>query len=119
MASITETLVLAPSGQDNNVVISAPATTPRNVPTEIAYYSEPGPRAPVYITNNKSRVKNINKFQPATVYDVRGSGVEHTLDVSGIQFVKQESKLSVQEFDDDEKIKTAYYAEIEEVLKNV
>jgi hypothetical protein len=119
MASMAETLVLVPSGQNNGVVISAPATTPRNVPTEIAYYSEPGPRAPVYITNNKSRVKNINKFQPATVYDVRGSGVEHTLDVSGIQFVKQESKLSVQEFDDDEKIKAAYYVEIEKLLKNV
>jgi hypothetical protein len=119
MASMAETLVLVPSGQNNGVVISAPATVPRNVPTEIAYYSEPGPRPPVYITNEKTRVKNINKFQPATVYDVRGSGVEHTLDVSGIQFVKQESKLSVQEFDDDEKIKAAYYVEIEELLKNV
>jgi hypothetical protein len=119
MASMTETLVVAPSSQDNAVAISAPPTTPRNVRTEITYYSEPGQPAPLYITNETTRVKSANTFQPATVYDVRGSGVEHTLDVSGIQFVKQESKLSVQEFDDDERIKTAYYAEIEEVLKNV
>lgn len=119
MASTTETLVLAPSGQDNDVVISAPATTPRNVRTEIAYYGEPGSPAPVYITDEKTRLKNVNKFHPATVYDVRGSGVEHTLDVSGIQFVKHESKLSVHEFDDNERIKVAYYAEVEEVLKNV
>ncbi|KAH8760930.1 hypothetical protein BGZ57DRAFT_829781 [Hyaloscypha finlandica] len=116
---MTETLVLAPSGQDNDVVISAPATTPRNVRTEIAYYGEPGSPAPLYITDEKTRLKNVNKFHPATVYDVRGSGVEHTLDVSGIQFVKHESKLSVHEFDDNERIKAAYYAEVEGVLKNV
>jgi len=54
-----------------------------------------------------------------TIHDVRGSGVEHTLDKTGIQFVKHESGLKVEDFDDEEKIKGAYYAETEELLKRV
>ncbi|KAE9366225.1 hypothetical protein N431DRAFT_386464 [Stipitochalara longipes BDJ] len=98
------------------------APVPRNVHTELSYYTPPPdgrPKSPIYIEDEKTRVTSERIYQPATVYDVRGSGVEHTLDKTGIQFVKHESELKVQDFDDEYGIKGRYYGEIEELLKSL
>jgi len=98
------------------------SAVPRNVHTELSYYTPPpdgGPPLPIYITDTSTRAKGERIFQPAIVYDVRGSGVEHTLDKTGFQFVKHESGLKVEDFDDEEKVKVAYYAETEELLKRL
>jgi hypothetical protein len=126
MATQTETLAVPASqpfsiSQKNaaEVLGMGGMTVPRNVRTELSYYTNPLPSAPVYIKDEKSRSKQKQVFQPATIYDVRLSGAYHTLDVSGIQFVNHESQLTVDDFDDDERIKGAYYKEIEEVLRNL
>jgi hypothetical protein len=126
MASQTVTLVLSPpehhsDAQNHTAVISAPASVPRNVRTEISYHTPPedgGPQMPIYIKDETTRVtKKRNNFQPVTVYDVRGSGIEHTLDKTGIQFINH--KIMTKDFDDDAKIKEAYYPEIADLLYRV
>jgi hypothetical protein len=126
MASQTETLVSSPSdlktdSQSHAAVISGPASVPRNVRTEISYYAPPedgGPQLPVYIKDENTRVtKQRNNFQPVTVYDVRGSGVEHTLDKTGIQYINH--KITTKDFDDDAMIKESYYPEIVDLLYKV
>ena len=114
MASQTETLVHPPKTQK----LSIPGI-PRNVRTEVAYYTEPAdgkPLAPIQIKDSKSRSNRQRDFTPVTVYDVRGSGVDHTLDTSGIQFVKHKTAVQVQDFFDEEKVKEKYYPELSELL---
>jgi hypothetical protein len=54
---------------------------------------------------------------PVTIHDVAGDEDKYTLDVHGFQFVKHESKEK--EFLDVEKIKTDYYAETEQLVKDI
>jgi hypothetical protein len=123
MASQTETLVSLPSDHNNAAVISTPAsipTVPRNVHSEVGYYTEPeggGPQPTLYIKDEKFRAPTKRNFQPIIVHDVRGSGVEHTLDETGIQFINHKSTMK--DFDDDMYIKDAYYPEITELLYKV
>jgi len=128
MGSQTETLVFSSSdlvsaSQHNATVIparSSSTTVPRDVRTEISYCTEPeggASQLPIYINNKDSRVSTKHNFQPATVYDVRGSGVEHTLDKTGIQFL--DHKSMVKDFSDDVTIKNTYYSEIADLLYKV
>jgi hypothetical protein len=119
MASQTETLVDPLSNLIFDNVISTPASIPRNVKTELSYYTPPedgGPQLPIYI-KDETRIDNKHNFQPATVYDVRGSGFEHALDKTGIQFVNHKSVMT--EFDDDVAVKDSYYSEIASLLYKV
>lgn len=50
-----------------------------------------------------------------TVHDIRGSEDQYTLDTTGFQIVNHVSQEK--DFVDDEKIKSDYYKEIEELLK--
>jgi hypothetical protein len=52
-----------------------------------------------------------------SVYDIRGHEDEFTLDKNGFQVVKHVTQEKA--FDDDAKIKTGYYKEVEELLKQV
>jgi hypothetical protein len=52
-----------------------------------------------------------------TVRDVRGRENEYTLDGNGFQIHRQSA--NEKEFLDDEKIKSGYYAETEQLLKDV
>lgn len=120
MASQTETLIL--TSEDSVAIISTPASVPRNVHTELSYYTPPAdgsPQLPIYITDGKTRVKTVQVFHPVTIHDVRGSGEEHTLDLSGIQFVEHRSALQGEDFDDEERIKGGYYGEIEDILRSL
>jgi hypothetical protein len=123
MASQTDILMFPQSDlmlDSKNIVtvVSAPASIPRNVQTEISYYAPPedgGPQLPIYMQDEKTRVtKSRDKFHPVTVYDVRGSGVEHTLDNSGIQYMNQQ--ITTKDFDDDAVIRESYYTEIANLL---
>ncbi len=123
MVSQTEILIFPQSGLNLNsknipAIVSAPASIPRNVQTEISYYTPPengGPQLPIYMQDEKTRVtKSRDKFRPVTVYDVRGSGVEHTLDHSGIQYMNQQ--ITTKDFDDDAVIRESYYPEIANLL---
>ena len=120
--TVTETAHVV---QSEKLSVAGPkriAAVPRNVDTELSYYTPPpdgSPPSPIYLKDTSTRANGPQIFQPVTIHDVRGSGVEHTLDKTGIQFVKHESGLKVEDFDDEEKIKGAYYAETEELLKRV
>jgi hypothetical protein len=108
MTSQTESLVAPSSSLVSDAVVS------------ISYYTPPAdgaPQLPIYIKDEKSRVTSKNNFQPVTVYDVRGSGVEHVLDKTGIQFVNYKSMMK--DFDDDATIKESYYPEIADMLYRV
>ncbi|PMD34577.1 hypothetical protein L207DRAFT_638117 [Hyaloscypha variabilis F] len=120
--TLTETTQVSQSEILSVAGIQDTAATPRNVNTELSYYTPPpngGPQPPVYLKDASSRAKTKPHFQPVMVFDVRGSGVEHTLDKTGIQYTNHKSGLSVDDFDDEEKVKAAYYQEVEELLKTL
>lgn len=50
-----------------------------------------------------------------TVHDISGDEDKYTLDSHGFQIYNHES--NEKDFIDDEKIKTEYYAEVEDLLK--
>jgi len=52
-----------------------------------------------------------------TVHDISGDESKYTLDSHGFQIHRHESKEK--DFDDDDKIKAEYYAETEQLLKDV
>lgn len=59
---------------------------------------------------------NVGKdSQPAVVHDIRGKEDTVSLDLTGFQFVKHVS--AEKDFLDEERIKTVYYKEVEELLK--
>ncbi|KAF1848187.1 uncharacterized protein K460DRAFT_333958 [Cucurbitaria berberidis CBS 394.84] len=57
------------------------------------------------------------EVHPATIRDVRGSENKYTLDGNGFQFHRNSAQEK--DFLDDEKIKSGYYAETEQLLKDV
>lgn len=55
--------------------------------------------------------------QEVEIHDIRGHEEDYTLDKNGFQVVKHVAKEK--EFKDDDKIKTGYYKEVEDLLKEV
>jgi len=107
----------SPLVSQNNTAVTAASTAciPRNVNTEFGYYTEPeggGPAAPINVIKDRNPLK-LN-WQPATVYDVRGSSVTHSLHTTGIQYTRHKS--TVEDFTDDAIIKKTYYSEITDLL---
>lgn len=91
--------------------------TPRDITATFNYFkpNEDGSLpAPTYVTKPETYERPVLP-QQATVYDIRGSEDEYTLDTKGFQVVKHESKEK--DFLDDEQIKRVYYPETEELLK--
>ncbi|KAH9908283.1 hypothetical protein F4778DRAFT_342593 [Xylariomycetidae sp. FL2044] len=91
-----------------------------NVLTTIHYYRDPGdgsPPMPVYITKNTVKNERPMVSQQVVVRDVTDHVDIYTLDLHGFQFRAHESR--VKDFDDEEMVKTQYYAECEQLLKNV
>jgi hypothetical protein len=90
---------------------------PRDVPTIFNYYkdNEDGsPPHPSYVGRPETYYRPTVPLK-ATVHDIRGSEDNYTLDTTGFQVVKHESKEK--DFADDEHIKSVYYPEIEDILK--
>ncbi|PCH36584.1 hypothetical protein WOLCODRAFT_140509 [Wolfiporia cocos MD-104 SS10] len=99
---------------------TAATLAPHDVPTTMNYYAPAGDQAPyqyVYEPPEGTPRTNIGTDpHPVVVHDARGREQEFSLDKTGFQFVKHVSQEK--EFDDEERIKTVYYKEVEELLKN-
>ncbi|RPD77498.1 hypothetical protein L226DRAFT_544110 [Lentinus tigrinus ALCF2SS1-7] len=86
--------------------------TPLGDPSEEAYryiYLTPPPGKPEHNLGDDPR--------PVVVHDARGREHEFSLDKNGFQFMRHASAET--EFVDEERIKTVYYKEAEELLKSV
>ncbi|CCM01543.1 uncharacterized protein FIBRA_03599 [Fibroporia radiculosa] len=98
---------------------TAALLTPRDVPTTLNYYSPIGDEIPYqYVSEPPQGVPQNNigtDTKPVTIHDARGREPEFSIDTSGFQFVKHSS--AEQEFDNEEKIQSVYYKEVEELLK--
>jgi hypothetical protein len=55
--------------------------------------------------------------EEVAIHDIRGHESEFTLDKNGFQIVRSPTKGT--DFEDEERVKTEYYAEVEELLKKV
>lgn len=95
----------------------------RDVRTTLNYYkpNEDGsPPQPTYIDRPETFDRPVEPHD-VLIRDVRGATDDeagsHTLDGSGFQFHKHEA--TEKEFVDDDKIRAGYYAETEQLLKDV
>jgi hypothetical protein len=92
---------------------------PQDVETTLNYHkpNEDGsPPFPTYVDRPETYERPVNT-QNVTIHDVSGSEQDYTLDKNGFQFHKHTSVEK--EFVDDEQIKAQYYAETEQLLKDV
>ncbi|KAL1862048.1 hypothetical protein Plec18170_000872 [Paecilomyces lecythidis] len=113
-----------PSGQDASLRVqkSFPVTSsdkPHHVQTILNYYKDPGdgsPPSPTYVGKPETYNNKPVEATPVTVTDISGHELDYTLDKNGFQIYYHESKEK--EFLDDEKIKSEYYPETEQLLKD-
>ncbi|KAK0510643.1 hypothetical protein JMJ35_007075 [Cladonia borealis] len=89
-----------------------------DVPTKLNYYKDPGDGsgpAPTYVGKPETYER---PFEPldVVVQDIRGREDQFTLDKNGFQIYRHESKEK--DFTDDEQIKSVYYPETEQLLKD-
>lgn len=91
-------------------------STSKDVQTELNYYHDTGaPPEPAIVGKPESYNRPVDTHK-VTVRDVRGREGDYGLDTTGFQYVRHESVEKT--FDDEDRIKDAYYAEVEQVLKN-
>lgn len=92
---------------------------PRDVQSTLNYYAPLDTQPPYnYVDAPPAGVAKTNvgeDTRPVVVHDARGKGDSLGLDVSGFQFVHHPSVEK--DFVDEDKIKSVYYPEVEEVLK--
>lgn len=89
----------------------------RDVVTELNYYLDPkdgSEPAPSYVGKPETYIRPVDT-RTVTVHDVRGREEETHLDTLGFQYIKHKS--IEKDFKDDDQIKSQYYPEVEEVLK--
>jgi hypothetical protein len=94
-------------------------TGPHDVDTVLHYHkpNEDGsPPHPTYIDRPET-FNRPTEVHPVTVRDIRGREKDFTLDGNGFQIHKQSA--NEKEFLDDEQVKSGYYAETEQLLKDV
>ena len=95
------------------------AQQPHHVKTLLNYYKDPGDGSepkPTYVGKPETYERPAEPLE-VTVHDIRGEEGKHTLDGTGFQIYRHVS--AEKEFLDDEKIKREYYAETEQLLKDV
>ncbi|EIW59405.1 uncharacterized protein TRAVEDRAFT_71487 [Trametes versicolor FP-101664 SS1] len=102
---------------------TAAVLSPHDVPTTLNYYaptddsSEP-PYSYLHTPPAGKPRTNVGQDpRPVVVHDVRGREHELTLDTVGFQFMTAPSAETA--FDDEARIKTEYYREVEQLLKTV
>lgn len=91
---------------------------PRDVHTTLNYYKDPGDGSapePTYIGKPET-YERPSEVVDVTVHDIRGSEEAFSLDVQGFQIHRHRSVEK--DFLDDEQIKTSYYPETEQLLKD-
>jgi len=90
-----------------------------DVPTTLNYYAPIGDEAPYSYVQEPPEGKPSTNIgtdpHPVVVHDARGRESEFTIDTTGFQYVKNVS--SEKDFDDEERIQSVYYKEVEELLK--
>jgi len=106
------------SPKTTETAISNSPEKPHDVETVLNYYkpNEDGsPPHPTYVERPETYDRPV---EPHTVivHDVSGQENEYTLDKNGFRFYKQTS--IEKDFVDDDKIKSRYYAETEQLLKD-
>ncbi|KAF9242504.1 hypothetical protein BU15DRAFT_43785 [Melanogaster broomeanus] len=93
----------------------------RDVQTMLNYYVPTDDQPPYYYVDEPpagvARTNTSDDTHPVVIHDARGKGDTFGLDISGFQFVNYPSVEKDFDFLDEEKIKTAYYAEVEEILR--
>jgi hypothetical protein len=91
----------------------------RDVQTDISYYKLPEDGIPLPVIMNKDTRVDLSKcdWQLTTVYDVRGSLFNFTLDVAGFQFAKHKSSLD--DYSDDAMVKERHYQEVVKLLETM
>ncbi|KAG8214567.1 hypothetical protein J3R82DRAFT_9630 [Butyriboletus roseoflavus] len=91
----------------------------RDVQTTLNYHTPLDTQPPYnYVDAPPAGVPRTNvgeDTRPVVVHDARGQGGSLGLDVSGFQFVHHPSVEK--DFADEDKIKTVYYTEVEDILK--
>ncbi|KAK0742563.1 hypothetical protein B0T21DRAFT_361682 [Apiosordaria backusii] len=90
-----------------------------NVQTKFNYYKDPGDGSvpqPFVIGRPETYVGRPTVELDAVVTDITGDESKYTLDSHGFQIYNHESKEK--DFADDEKIKSEYYPEVEQLLKD-
>ncbi|KAI7783413.1 hypothetical protein LA080_011974 [Diaporthe eres] len=91
-----------------------------DVASILNYWDDPGDGSkPTPIVIGKGRITNERPHLPHSVVvsDVSGDEEHYTLDSNGFQYCRRPS--NEKEFIDDKKIETEYYAECEQLLKDV
>lgn len=105
--------------QPPNTASSVPAQKSYDVQTTLNYYKDPGDGSepePSYV-NKPQTYDRPTEPLGVTVHDIRGEESKYTLDSTGFQV---HHHLSTEEdFLEDEKIRKEYYAETEQLLKDV
>lgn len=93
--------------------------TPRDVSTTLNYFKDApdGSSPPPIIIGKPETYRGTYEARRVTVHDIRGSEFRFRLDTAGFEIVEHESEEK--EFIDIERIKTRYFYEIEELLKEV
>ncbi|KAI1386070.1 uncharacterized protein F4822DRAFT_304772 [Hypoxylon trugodes] len=94
-----------------------------DVLTTINYYKDPGDGSlpmPIVIANNTVKNERPHIPQHTIIHDVTGEEEKYSLDSHGFQFLRHKSKVKyLQDFQDDEVVKTNYYPESIQLLKDV
>ena len=99
-------------------VTSHSTVRPRDVETVLHYYkpnADGSPPHPTYVDRPETYHREPESHS-VTVRDARGKEDEFTLDGNGFQFYKHVSQEKA--FVDDEQIKSQYYPEVEQLLKD-
>src|SRR5271155_2716282 len=92
------------------------ALTLPTVQTDLNFYKALDDEKPYIYTYEHDPQTNFSQdTKPAVIHDIRGHEDEFTLDKNGFQIYQHES--AEKDFTDDEKIKTEYYREVEDLLK--
>lgn len=98
---------------------TAAVLQPRDVHTTLNYSTFTTSETPytyVYTPpDNKPRTNLAPEAHPTIIHDIRGKEDTVSLDQNGFAFVKYPSEE--REFVDEERIKSVYYKEVEELLK--
>jgi hypothetical protein len=95
-----------------------PAPKPHDVKTTLNYYRDPGDGSepqPTYISKPETYERPTEPLE-VTIHDIRGEEGKYTLDGTGFQIYRHVS--AEKDFLEDEKIRSEYYAETEQLLKH-
>ncbi|KAL8364780.1 hypothetical protein RB595_003856 [Gaeumannomyces hyphopodioides] len=105
--------------QQQQQTAAKPAPRGRDVRATLNFYkpnADGSPPHPTYVDRPETYDRPVEPHE-VLIRDVRGAEGRHTLDGSGFQFHRHVA--TEKEFVDEEKIRAGYYAETEQLLKDV